>query len=394
MSASLRPVSSGNAARRLRVAVVDDSVIVRGLFSRWLTEMPDVELVGVHRNSMEALRQVSTSKPDIIVLDIEMPEIDGLTALPMLLEASPLSRVLVVSGVSIRGADMTLRCLMRGASDYLPKPSSIAEVSTSSDFREELQTRVRTLGWRQLAPKQPAKPETEVAPITPPSGTRWPEVAQALARLQSAAGFLTEDEADLRPASLLKPELVVVGASTGGPAAVTQFLQGTRLAFSDVPVVVAQHMPATFTMLFADHLRRHAGLEACEIGGGEILKPGFVHVVRGGRDVELVRNGAGFAAVAVKDSVLRRQQSVDVLMLSAAICAGAATLAVVLTGSGSDGTRGAAAVAAAGGTILAQDEASSVVWGMPGGIVRGGYAAKVSDLHGLIQTAHELAGYR
>ena len=150
MSAAPHPPGSGLTAR-IRVAVVDDSMVVRGLFSRWLAEVPEVEIVGIHRNGLEAVRQIGRSRPDIVILDIEMPEMDGLTALPLLLEASPGSRVLVVSSMSIRGADVTLRCLMRGATDYLAKPSGVLESATSADFRTELVARVCALGARRTA---------------------------------------------------------------------------------------------------------------------------------------------------------------------------------------------------------------------------------------------------
>lgn len=362
---------------RIRVAVVDDSATVRALLSRWLAEMPEVEIVGVHRNGLEALRQVASVRPDLIVLDIEMPEMDGLTALPLLLEASPDSRVLVVSGVSLRGADMTLRCLLRGASDYLPKPSAIAGDITSADFRDALQMRVRALGARKPGAGSAAGLQSGALVKTRET------VAESTAPPASAADKGIARATTMRSGAQVLPQIAVIGASTGGPAAIAQLLKAVTPVLTGLPVVVAQHMPATLTMLFADHLRRHAGLKALEIAGGEPLRPGAIHVVRGERNLAIVRHGTGFSTVPAPGPGGRSTPSVDILLTSAAQTAGAATLALVLTGMGDDGVNGAAAVAAVGGTVLVQDEASSVVWGMPGAVAKSGFATARADIPGL-----------
>ena len=384
MSAAPHPPGSGLTAR-IRVAVVDDSMVVRGLFSRWLAEVPEVEIVGIHRNGLEAVRQIGRSRPDIVILDIEMPEMDGLTALPLLLEASPGSRVLVVSSMSIRGADVTLRCLMRGATDYLAKPSGVLESATSADFRTELVARVCALGARRTAISaavplarqerfpglcEPDEPFRDDRDSTPP-----------FARPARPAITSTGEEISLRPLSAAPPSLMVIGASTGGPQAVVALLSALRADIAHLPVVIAQHMPPTFTMLFADHLRRQAGLDALEIGGGELLMPGKVHIVRGGQHLSLVARGARFKACAVPElATTRWTPSIDLLFASAAKAAGAGALAALLTGMGDDGAGGARLIADAGGSVLAQDEASSVVWGMPGVAARAGSAAAVLDL--------------
>lgn len=375
---------------RIRVAVVDDSAVVRGLFSRWLAEVPEVEIVGIHRNGLEAVRQIGLNRPDIVILDIEMPEMDGLTALPLLLESSPGSRVLVVSSMSLRGADITLRCLMRGATDYLPKPSTLQDATSSIDFREELVARVRALRPRRSG-------ASAVVPVAEPelsSGFREPDEPfrddrdslPPFARPVRPATTSAGEGISLRPLSVVPPSLIVIGASTGGPQAVVALLSTLRASIAHLPVVIAQHMPPTFTMLFADHLRRQAGLDALEIGGGEPLLPGRVHVARGGQHLSIIASGGGFMARAVPElATTRWAPSIDVVFASAAKAAGAGVLAAMLTGMGDDGVGGARQIADAGGSVLAQDEASSVVWGMPGAVARAGSAAAVLDLTAMAQ---------
>ena len=381
------PVRAAEA--RIRVAIVDDSVVVRGLFSRWLSEVADVDIVGIHRNGVEAVRQVGLTKPDIIILDIEMPEMDGLTALPLLLHASPASRVLVVSSMSIRGADVTLRCLMRGATDYLPKPSGMREVTTSVDFRAELVQRVQVLGRRKEPSSTSANASgPDIRPVIPIYPFPAEQDVSAVASMPPdlpAHGTIA-----LRASSPVPPRLIVIGASTGGPQAVASLLAAAGPALRDLPVVVVQHMPATFTMLFADHLRRQAGLDAVEIGGGEMLHPGRIHVVRGGQNLILTASGGRFLARRFDGPPPGRwMPSVDLLLASASDVAGRNVLALVLTGMGDDGLRGAQAIVQAGGTVMVQDEASSAVWGMPAVVARAGLASAIVDLPTMASLIHQ-----
>lgn len=335
------------------MAVIDDSVVVRGLFARWLTEMPEVDLVGVHRNSIEALRQMPACRPDVVVLDIEMPEMDGLTALPLLLQAVPDVRVLVVSARSIRGADLTLKCLMRGASEYLSKPTTMARLSTTPAFRQALQERVRALGAREYG-----------------EGRAVAATASAIGPAPGAAGAI-------------RPKLLVIGASTGGPAAIIALLAQIPDVLATLPVVIGQHMPATFTTLFADHLRRHARLDACEIDGGEVLRRGAIHVVRGEGGVMIAPAGAQFVARRMPGDSGGAHPSIDLLFASAAEAAGHATLGVILTGAGSDGAAGAGRIVAAGGAVLAQSPQSCTVRTMPDTVIRAGLAAETGDIAAL-----------
>lgn len=359
MAGSLQSLVPDHPLAPVRVVIVDDSVVVRGLFARWLAELPDIEVVGIHRNGLEAVRQVGMSRPDVVLLDIEMPEMDGLTALPLILSAAPGCRVLVVSGFSLRGADLTLRCLMRGASDYLAKPGQQTDLTTSEAFRQALVERITAIARRTAMPDQSA------APVAP----------------------------SLRlPSHGVRPSLLLIGASTGGPQAITALLQAMRPALSALPVMVVQPMPELFTRLFADHLQREISVPTVEISGGELLLPGVVHVCRGGGSLAVARSSEGLTTRRMEagESPVPGLPSLDVALTSAAEATDGAAIGMVLTGMGSDGVDGALALARAGGTLLVQNEATSTVWELPGAVVRAGAATYCDDLPGLARQAMRL----
>ena len=230
----------------IRVTIVDDSVVVRGLFSRWLSALPDIEIAGIHRNGLEAVRQIAHVRPDVVILDIEMPETDGLTALPLLLEASPGSKVLVVSGMSARAADLTLRCIMRGAVDFLAKPTTMQDGANLDDFRVALLEWVHAVGTRR---KQGSSGQPATASAMP--------AAVMAARVADGGATVRPDRAPLA----CRPEVIVIGASTGGPPAIAELLRAIGPVAAKVPVVVAQQMPASFTALFADLIARQSLLD-------------------------------------------------------------------------------------------------------------------------------------
>lgn len=377
----------------IRVAVVDDSVVVRGLLARWLSEAPDIVVCGIHRNGLEALRSLPEARPDVLLLDIEMPEMDGLTALPMVLKHAPATRVVIVSSHSIRGADITLRCLLRGATDYLAKPSSMGEFSTSAVFRQALLAKVRSIGARTPAvvPEAAGHPEREPAIGDGAISRRFvagPSRFSSL-RLNAPAGLT------LRPASLATPDLVLIAASTGGPAAIASLLEHLRPLNDLPPIVVAQHMPAVFTALLARQLSRSLGIDVVEVADGERLRPGVVHVCQGERSCTIEQDGYRFRIGSGRGGALQPgHQPADRMFETAAMASGGGVLGVVLTGMGDDGLRGARAIAGSGGTVLAQDAASSVVWGMPGSAAHAGLCSAVGNPGELAQVIRSLsAGY-
>lgn len=343
---------------KTRVMIVDDSVVVRGLVSRWIAEVEGFEVVATASNGKIALDTVDRAEPDILLLDIEMPEMDGLAALPRLLAKRPGLQVVVLSSLTQRNADISLKCLSLGATDYLPKPESHREVTTSTGFRGELVAKLQALSQ---------------------SRRRRREVPDLRARPEPAA------RVPLRPrTSMVAPRVLLIGASTGGPRAVGEVLSAMGPALSRLPVLIVQHMPPIFTAVFAEHLQAQTGVLAREPKAGEPLTPGRIFVAPGGRHMGLVKEGANIV-VRLDDGppVNFCRPAVDVLFRDAATLFGSAALAVVLTGMGSDGTNGARALVETGATVLAQDEATSTVWGMPGSIAKAGLAHEILPLDGI-----------
>ena len=346
-------------ALRPRVMVVDDSVVVRGLIARWLEES-GFEVVATAANGRIALDSLERADPDIVLLDLDMPELDGLATLPRLLEKRPGLPVIVVSTLSQRNADISLRCLWLGALDYLPKPESNREVTTSTNFRAELIAKVEGLARQRRRPGVGNAPAPGTARPAPPA-------LRPLARRGLAA-----------------PRYLLVGASTGGPKAVGEVLAGVGPTLKTVPTLIVQHMPPIFTAVFAQHLTAQVGVPAREAKDGEVLEAGRIYVAPGGRHMGL---GGDKARLAIRlddgPAVNFCRPAVDVLFRDAAAILGASALAVVLTGMGSDGTDGARALVQTGACVLAQDEATSTVWGMPGGIAKAGLAHDVLPLKGI-----------
>jgi len=330
--------------------LVDDSAVARALALRWLDVEPDIDVVAEAETGRVALALVARANPDVIVLDLDMPDMDGLTALPELLAARPGVAVLVVSTLTRRNAEISLHCLALGAADYVPKPSALGDASALSAFRTELLEKIRAVAQRGPRAGTGAEP---------------PRLA--------VSGIVA------------RPACIVVGASTGGPRAIMRlFSQLPASVPVQVPVIVVQHMPPIFTTVFAEHLAAIAGCPVCEAADGEIVRPGVIHVAPGGRHTGLVRRG-GEIVFNVHDGPPTNvcRPAVNVLFETAAAVYGPAVLAVVLTGMGRDGLAGARRLAAAGAPIIVQDEGTSIVWGMPGAIAREGLARAVLPLDGI-----------
>jgi two-component system chemotaxis response regulator CheB len=349
--------SSSITARAIRVMIVDDAVVVRGLMSHWLSEESGIEVVGAFRNGREAVDNVLKLKPDVVILDIEMPELDGLSALPLLLARKPDLVVIMASTLTRRNAEVSLKALSLGAVDYVTKPEASREIMFTQSFRREIVEKIRQLG-RRRAP----------APLRPKA-------------LRGEVGDPHEQPISLRPFSSLPPRVLVIGSSTGGPQALQVMVRGLSSVLGRLPVVITQHMPPTFTAILAEHLARAANRPAHEGVHGETIKPGMLYLAPGGKHMRLARQ-AETAVIVIGDEppVHFCKPAVDPLFQSAAAAFGSSLLAIVLTGMGTDGTEGARDVASAGGSIIAQDEASSVVWGMPGSAAHSGVCSAVLSL--------------
>jgi two-component system chemotaxis response regulator CheB len=369
---STLPPSAPAAVRDpIRVMVVDDAVVVRGLVSRWIDQEEGLHVVASLRTGREAVDQLERADPDVVILDVDMPVLDGISALPLLLEKKRDLVVIMASTLTRQNAEISLRALSLGAADYIPKPETNREVTTSATFRRELIEKVRQLGARRRRSAE-ARPRPRPAMPAHPAEARG-EPAAAVAT--PAASFR------LRPFSTALPRVLLIGSSTGGPQALTSLIAHVKAVVDQVPVLITQHMPPTFTTSLAEHLTRASGRPAHEAEDGQAVVPGNIYVARGGRHMQIARrNGTPVIALDDGPPVNFCKPSVDPLFASAAKIWGPAVLALVLTGMGSDGTRGAAEIAAAGGTIIAQDEATSVVWGMPGAAANAGVCSAVLPL--------------
>jgi two-component system chemotaxis response regulator CheB len=371
MNLAVAPQAPATAiARRIRVMIVDDAVVVRGLFSRWVQSETDLEVVASLRTGREAVNQVERADPDVVVLDVDMPELDGIAALPLLLEKKRDLIVIMASTLTRRNAEISLKALSLGAADYIPKPDNNREVTGSASFRRDLIEKIRQLGLNskrvRLANLRARTPVGEAPTTLPPK----------LRSLAGAAQAFT-----LRALPVTPPRVLVIGSSTGGPQALNAIVSQIDGVLDRAPVLITQHMPPTFTTILAEHLARLAKRPVREAQDGEEINAGTVYLAPGGRHMSAVRRD-GIAVIALDDGPLVNfcKPAVDPLFSSAAQVWGNKLLGLVLTGMGSDGLRGAQAIAAAGGSILAQDESSSVVWGMPGQVAHAGLCSAVLPL--------------
>jgi two-component system chemotaxis response regulator CheB len=349
-------VPASDTAPAIRVMIVDDAVVVRGLMSRWLAEEAGIEVVGNFRNGRDAVDNVLRTKPDVVILDIDMPELDGLSALPLLLARKPDLVVIMASTLTRRNAEVSLKALSLGAIDYVTKPDTNREVTVSQTFRREIVDKIRELGRRPSRP--PLKVRTAVGKAEFEE-TRTPAFT-------------------LRPFPPVPPRALVVGSSTGGPQALQVLIRGLSPVLGRLPVLITQHMPPTFTAILAEHIARISNRPAREGVNGEMLKPGHLYIAPGGRHMKVERKPEG-PSIAINDAppVHFCKPAVDPLFISAATVFGAGLLGVVLTGMGIDGAEGVSVIAAAGGGVIAQDESTSVVWGMPGAAVHTGLCSGV-----------------
>jgi len=364
MSTALAAASPATFAERpIRVMVVDDAIIARRLVTRWIGAEPDMIVASCLRTGREAVEQVGESDPDVVVLDVDMPELDGISALPLLLKKKRDLVVIMASTLTRRSAEISLRALSLGAADYVPKPEAAPDATTSAAFHRELIDKIRILGRRGR------------------SLARLGELGASLRPRQSEALHAEATAFHLRPFALSSPRALLIGSSTGGPQALTTLIAEIGATIERAPILITQHMPPTFTAVLAEHLTRVSGRSVREAEHDEAVVAGRIYVAPGGRHMRVARGRSG-ASIALGDDppINFCKPSVDPLLSSAAEVWGPASLALVLTGMGTDGAHGAANLAAAGGSVIAQDEATSVVWGMPRAVVQAGLCSAVLPL--------------
>jgi two-component system, chemotaxis family, protein-glutamate methylesterase/glutaminase len=290
--------------------------------------------------------------------------------------------VIMASAITRRGAEVSLRALSLGAADYIPKPQTAREATTSVEFRRELIEKIRNLGRRRRLLQRQPMPSAVPAPVAIKPPRRRPSPLPALH--DALAGRPEAPRVTLRPFSLMMPRALVIGSSTGGPQALTVLIEKITAAIDRAPVLITQHMPPTFTTVLAEHLSRVGSRGAHEAEDGEPVLAGGVYVAPGGRHMRVARDKDGVKIALGDDPPINFcKPSVDPLFSSAATVWGSAALAVVLTGMGTDGTHGATDVVAAGGSVIAQDEDTSVVWGMPRSVAQAGLCSAVLPLKGI-----------
>jgi two-component system, chemotaxis family, protein-glutamate methylesterase/glutaminase len=340
----------------IRVLVVDDSVVIRRLVKEILDADPRIEVVGVAQNGQIALAKLAELKPDAVTLDIEMPIMDGIACLRELRKTYARLPVVMFSTLTERGASATMDALAAGASDYVTKPSNVGSVAESrQNISEQLIPKLIALtGARRLV--------TRTAPLPPPKPVPNAERLGVGSQRTTAFGVLA------------------IGSSTGGPDALAVVLRALP-ADLPVPVVIVQHMPPVFTRMLAQRLDSTCPLTIVEAAEGDLVERGRVLIAPGGRHLEIRAKGATIVAHltdAPPENFCR--PAVDVMFRSVSAIYRNRTLGVVLTGMGRDGAQGATVIRSAGGEMFAQDEASSVVWGMPGAVVTAGQADRVLPL--------------
>src|SRR5262245_1426730 len=367
--------ASGHAP--IRVMVVDDAVVVRGLVSRWIEEEPGLQVVASLRTGRQAVDQVERANPDVVILDVEMPELDGLSALPLLLEKKRDLVVIMASTLTRRNAEVSLKALSYGAADYIPKPETNREVTTSASFRRELIEKIRTLGGRRRRSAEAAPGRRAVTePVARAAAVEPRTISDAAAVIAPIP--VVHTSLRLRPFSSVTPRVLLIGSSTGGPQALTAIVPHLVPVIDRAPVLITQHMPPTFTTILAEHLARASGRTAHEAVDGEPVVPGKIYIAPGGRHMRVIRRQPHpFIALDDGPPVNFCKPAVDPLFQSAVEIWNNAILSVILTGMGHDGTHGAADIVAHGGSVIAQDEATSVVWGMPGSAANAGVCSAV-----------------
>ena len=346
-----------------RVIICDDSVVIRGAIARILESDPDIQVVAKVSNGQMAIEEVRRTKADVMILDIEMPVLDGITALPLLLKADPGLRIVMASTLTTRGAEIAMRALRLGAADYVPKPSSIGSARDET-FRSEIIQKVKGLA-RLRHHRTPALAKPVPAGSTP--------------------AFLT------RPGRGQAAKLLAIGSSTGGPQALFTLFQALGRSVK-VPIILTQHMPATFTPILADHIQKLGVMPCAEAQDGETLLCDRIYLAPGDKHLIVEAGPAGKlrARLSMEPRENFCRPSVDPMLRSAAAACSGRVLATILTGMGQDGLAGTRGVIDAGGVAVAQDEATSVVWGMPGAVARAGLCHAVLPLEKIAPKLLEL----
>ena len=353
--------------KKIKVLVIDDSALVRQILVEIMKRARDIDVVGTANDPFMARERIKELNPDVLTLDVEMPRMDGLTFLSNLMRLRPMP-VVMISSLTDRGAETTLKALELGAVDFVSKPK-VDVAGTLEDFSDEILTKIRAAAVARVVGRTGFTP----MPVVPKHS------ADAILPGGSARRVLRTTD-----------RIIAIGASTGGTEAIRAVL--TSLPADCPAIVIAQHIPAAFSAPFTQRMDTLAAMSVCEPDDGQQIKPGHVYIAPGGKHLLVERDGARYLC-RIKDGppVNRHCPSVDVLFRSVAQNVGQNAVGVILTGMGDDGARGLKEMRDAGAPTIAQDEASSVVWGMPGAAVRAGAAGEVMPLDKIAGAIMQLA---
>ncbi len=351
--------NAGRPARdpgsKIRVLIVDDSVVMRKILSDTMRQDPEIEVVGTASNGLIALQRMAQMAPDLVTLDIEMPELDGISTLKEIRRQYPRTRVIMCSTLTERGASITMTALAAGADDYLAKHAATAPGGATA-FHDQLIPKVKQFFATApaSAPALHSHPAPAVRPAAAAPASPRPRIGQ--------------------------PRAVAIGVSTGGPNALAEIIPMFPGNFP-LPILIVQHMPPMFTRLLAERLQSHSALKVVEAKEGMTVTGGTVYIAPGDYHMAVTRKGTETVIRLNQDAMENScRPAVDVLFRSVGEVYGGATVSAILTGMGQDGLRGVEILRHLGGYVIAQDEASSVVWGMPGFVARAGLADTICDL--------------
>ncbi|MBL8271418.1 protein-glutamate methylesterase/protein-glutamine glutaminase [Steroidobacter sp.] len=346
----------------IKLLIVDDSALVRKLLSEMLSKDREIEIVGTATDPYAARERIKQLNPDVITLDVEMPRMDGITFLENLMRLRPMP-VVMVSSLTQKGADVTLRALELGAIDFVTKPK-VDVAGSLADYAEELIAKVKMAAG--------ARVNARVSSPKPAVSALHPEKRHSADAVLPA----TSGKRVLRTTD----RIIAIGASTGGTEAIREVLEALP---PDAPaVVISQHIPAAFSKPFAERMNRCSPMSVCEASDGQYILPGHVYIAPGDQHLLVERDGARYRCrLSSGPHVNRHRPSVDVMFRSVAQNVGPNAVGVILTGMGDDGARGLKEMLEAGAPTIAQDEATSVVWGMPGAAFKLGAAQHVLPLH-------------
>jgi two-component system chemotaxis response regulator CheB len=358
----------------IRVMLIDDSAVVRGFISRILEADPDITVIYSAQNGEMGVSAITRQDPDVILLDVEMPVMDGITALPLLIKASPDVKIIMCSTLTTANASITMKAMTLGAVDCIGKPTSANDINNQDTFKLILVNKIKEIGKSSKKFKA-RNNNTPIIPVTAlrnsaesiaskPLNPRPPPLAKEIVLRAAGEGYAG------------KPEILAIGSSTGGPNALFTVLK--HCTEFDIPIVITQHMPSTFTKILAEHITSQTGITAVEAEDKMPLLAGRIHVAQGGFHMIVERQGSE-KIIRVNDGPMENfcKPAVDPMLRSLIPIYGEKILTVILTGMGSDGLSGSRDVAARGGRIFAQDEATSVVWGMPGAVAKAGICTSV-----------------